>query len=91
MATLFLNGRIKGRNNYVNAGFGFEFTVGDRCLISATNYRTLNSDRIAQANCKKLCLTHFYPPCDLDDIRQKCSDHFKGEIVLAEDMMQFEL
>ena len=52
---------------------------------------TLAGQLAQQANCKKLCLTHFYPPCDLDDIRQKCSDHFKGEIVLAEDMMQFEL
>jgi ribonuclease BN (tRNA processing enzyme) len=44
-----------------------------------------------EANCKKLCLTHFYPPCDLDEIRRDCSGHYHGDIVLAEDLMSFDL
>jgi len=45
--------------------------------------------RIAQeAGCKRLCLTHFYPPCDQSDIRGDCRNVFDGEVLLAEDMMR---
>ncbi len=48
--------------------------------------------RIArEANCKKLVLTHFYPICDDYDILGQCKDEFNGEIVLAEDLMTFEV
>ncbi len=41
----------------------------------------------AKANAKKLVLTHFYPECDLVDVKKQCSKEYKGEIVLAEDFM----
>ena len=44
-----------------------------------------------EADCKKLCLTHFYPPCDSDAMRKTVSNLYKGELVLACDLMQFEL
>ena len=44
-----------------------------------------------EADCKKLCLTHFYPPCDLKDIRKTVQETYKGELVLARDLMQFEI
>lgn len=44
-----------------------------------------------EADCKKLCLTHFYPPCDLEDIRKTVQETYKGELVLAHDLMQFEI
>ena len=44
-----------------------------------------------EADCKKLCLTHFYPPCDLEDIRKTVQENYKGELVLARDLMQFEI
>ena len=44
-----------------------------------------------EAECKTLCLTHFYPPCDLDVMRKTVSDLYKGELVLARDLMHFEL
>lgn len=44
-----------------------------------------------EANCKKLCLTHFYPPCDLNEVKRGCAGEFSGEIVLAEDGMTFQL
>ena len=48
--------------------------------------------RIArESNCKKLVLTHFYPICDDYDILGQCKDEFNGEIVLAEDLMTFEV
>ena len=43
-----------------------------------------------KAACKTLCLTHFYPPCDLEEVRRVCSEEFSGKIVLAEDLMKFE-
>ena len=52
---------------------------------------TLAGKLAAEANCKKLCLTHFYPPCDLKNIRQTIQENYKGELVLARDLMQFDL
>jgi ribonuclease BN (tRNA processing enzyme) len=48
--------------------------------------------RVAQeAGCKRLCLTHFYPPCDRADIKGACRQVFKGEVLLAEDMMRITI
>jgi ribonuclease BN (tRNA processing enzyme) len=44
-----------------------------------------------EAECKQLCLTHFYPPCDLDVIRETVSALYDGELFLAHDLMQFQL
>jgi ribonuclease BN (tRNA processing enzyme) len=44
-----------------------------------------------EADCKMLCLTHFYPPCDLDVIRETVSAIYNGELFLAHDLMQFQL
>lgn len=44
-----------------------------------------------EAACRKLCLTHFYPVCDLDDLRTACAKEYDGELILAEDLMAFEL
>ena len=41
--------------------------------------------------CKTLCLTHFYPPCDLDAVRRVCREEFSGKIVLAKDLTAFEI
>ncbi|UCC65907.1 MAG: MBL fold metallo-hydrolase, partial [Deltaproteobacteria bacterium] len=38
--------------------------------------------RIAQeAGCKKLILTHFYPPCEQSDMRADCQRIYRGEIL----------
>ncbi len=42
----------------------------------------------AESNCKKLVLTHFYPSCDNVDIAGICRKYYKGEIVIAEDLMK---
>ena len=44
-----------------------------------------------ESNCEKLCLTHFYPPCDLESVRTICQQKFSGELFLAEDLMEFNL
>jgi len=51
-----------------------------------------SASRLAkESNCKRLCLTHFYPPCDLQRIRSQVQSNYKGELFLAEDMMQFDI
>ena len=44
-----------------------------------------------KANAKKLILTHFYPECDLIDVKKQCSKEYKGKVVLAEDFMEVNL
>ena len=43
------------------------------------------------AGCKKLVLTHMYPVCAGYDLVSECKQVFDGDVVLAEDGMQFEL
>ena len=52
---------------------------------------TLAAKLAFEADCKKLCLTHFYPPCNLENIRQTVQKAYKGKLVLASDLMQLEL
>jgi ribonuclease BN (tRNA processing enzyme) len=48
--------------------------------------------RIArEAGCRRLCLTHLYPPCDRSDIKGDCQKIFPGEVVVAEDMMSIQI
>lgn len=48
--------------------------------------------KLAQkAQCKKLCLTHFYPPCDLAEFRTIVAQEYTGELFFAEDLMEFQL
>ena len=48
--------------------------------------------RIAlESNCKKLLLTHLYPVCDQFDVVNQCRQVFKGEVVLAEDLMKISV
>jgi ribonuclease BN (tRNA processing enzyme) len=45
--------------------------------------------RIArESRCKRLLLTHFYPPCDEHDLMRDVKKEFTGEIILAEDLME---
>ncbi len=47
---------------------------------------------IAQtASVRKLVLTHFYPACDDADIEKQCRNTYNGSIVLAKDLLTFEL
>jgi ribonuclease BN (tRNA processing enzyme) len=45
--------------------------------------------RIAsESHCRRLLLTHLYPVCDSADMVGPCRDVFKGDIILAEDLMR---
>ncbi len=48
--------------------------------------------QIARASgCRKLCLTHFYPPCDLAQFEAVVRKEYTGELILAEDLMQIQV
>lgn len=44
-----------------------------------------------QANVKQLILTHFYPEVLKTNIKKECTKEFKGEIILAKDLMRVRL
>jgi len=44
-----------------------------------------------EAQCKKMVLTHLYPPCDNIDIAQQCRKEYQGELLIAEDLMCISL
>lgn len=52
---------------------------------------SLAGEIATRAQVKKLVLTHFYPECDKTDIAKECRKTYKGDLVLAEDLMKFKL
>lgn len=49
----------------------------------------LAADHAERAGSARLCLTHFYPECEGHDLLGSARARFHGEVVLAEDLMQF--
>ncbi len=43
------------------------------------------------AQCKRLLLTHLYPPCEEVDIHSLVKKYYKGEVIIAEDLMEIEV
>jgi len=41
-----------------------------------------------EAGCKRLLLTHFYPPCDDYDVKGAVESQYSGEVIVAEDLMK---
>jgi len=41
-----------------------------------------------EAECRRIILTHFYPPCDDYDITGIVKEQYSGEVILAEDLMK---
>ncbi len=44
-----------------------------------------------ESRCKKLLLTHFYPPCDQTDVLSAAQKEYGGRIIKAEDLMQITI
>lgn len=44
-----------------------------------------------EASAKKLVFVHMYPVCDKHDLIASCRKEFGGEIIVGEDLMQFDL
>ena len=51
----------------------------------------LAGEHAARAGCRTLCLTHFYPECAGHDLLAEARSTFAGEIVLAHDLLHFDL
>ena len=41
-----------------------------------------------EAGCKRLVLTHLYPPCDDYDVMGAVENQYSGEVIVAEDLMK---
>ena len=41
-----------------------------------------------ETHCKRLVLTHFYPPCDSHDLAGVVKEQYGGDVILAEDLMR---
>jgi len=41
-----------------------------------------------EAKCRRLLLTHFYPPCDDHDVKKIVKGKYSGDVILAEDLMK---
>jgi ribonuclease BN (tRNA processing enzyme) len=51
-----------------------------------------SAGRVAQeAGCKRVVLTHMYPPCDAEEVQRECQKLFQGEVIVAEDMMTIQV
>ena len=52
---------------------------------------SLAGEMATRANVGELILTHFYPECDGENIRQQCRKTYDGPLLLAEDLMRIVL
>lgn len=52
---------------------------------------SLAAAHAARAGCRRLVLTHFYPPCEGVDLRAQAATAFAGEITLARDLMTIDV
>lgn len=52
---------------------------------------SLAGEAAQAAGVRKLCLTHFYPECDGHDLLAEARRTFKGELVLAQDLLELSV
>jgi len=68
-----------------------ECSTPDALKIDKHSTPALGGKMAREADCKTLCLTHFYPPCNMDDVLQSCRREFDGNIILAHDLLTLEV
>jgi ribonuclease BN (tRNA processing enzyme) len=68
-----------------------ECALPDKLKVKGHLTPSLAGDLAAKAGVRKLVLTHFYPPCDQEDIAAECRKTYSGPLVLAEDLMEIEV
>ena len=44
-----------------------------------------------EAECKRLVLTHFYPPCDDCDVKGAVESQYSGTVIVSEDLMKLAI
>lgn len=68
-----------------------ESAVPDNFQVPGHLTPSLAGEIATKAKVSFLVLTHFYPECDQLDIAKQCRNTYNGKLVLAEDLMRFEL
>jgi len=68
-----------------------ECSMPDELKIEKHLTPTLCGQMARESTCKSLCLTHFYPPCDMADVLKTCRQEFSGNIILARDLTVIDL
>lgn len=68
-----------------------ESSTPDELKLSGHMTPALAGLAAAQARAKQLVLTHLYPPCDEVNIAKQAAAKYKGPIIVAEDLMVFDL
>ncbi|RMD54791.1 MAG: MBL fold metallo-hydrolase [Nitrospirae bacterium] len=68
-----------------------ESALPDALKVSGHLTPSLAGEIAKRAGVKKLVLTHFYPECEDVDIIAECRKTYDGELIIAEDLMVFDL
>ena len=68
-----------------------ESAVPDELKVKGHLTPSLAGEIAKRANVRKLVLTHFYPECDLVDVKKECRKTYSGPLILAEDLMEIEI
>jgi len=68
-----------------------ESALPDRLRSAGHLCPSLAGEMATRAGVKRLVLTHFYPVCDHADMEKECRKTYGGPLVLAEDLMRFEV
>jgi len=68
-----------------------ESALPDELKVRGHLTPSLAGEIAKRANVRKLVLTHFYPECDLVDVKKECRKTYSGPLVLAEDLMTIDI
>ena len=68
-----------------------ESALPDELKVKGHLTPSLAGEIAKRANVRKLVLTHFYPECDLVDVKKECRKTYSGPLVLAEDLMTINI
>jgi len=68
-----------------------ESALPDELKVKGHLTPSLAGEIAKRANVRKLVLTHFYPECDLVDVKKECRKTYSGPLVLAEDLMTIDI
>ena len=68
-----------------------ESAMPDQMQVKGHMTPSMAGEIASRAGARKLVLTHFYPDCEDVDIEQECRKTYNGPLLLAEDLMRFEV
>lgn len=94
--SVVISGDTDYSENLVTLSRGADILICESALPDDQKVRghltpSLVGDMATRAGVGQLVLTHFYPECEQADIRKQCRRTYSGPLILAEDLMQFDL